>query len=34
MIPQGITPEQFGQMVCQAVLAVEALVIVVSESEK
>jgi len=26
MIPQGITPEQFGQMVCQAVLAVEALV--------
>jgi hypothetical protein len=26
MIPQGITPEQFGRMVCQAVLAVEALV--------
>jgi hypothetical protein len=28
MIPQGVTPEQFGQMVCQAVLAVEALVYV------
>jgi hypothetical protein len=28
MIPQGITPEQFGRMVCQAVLAVEALVYV------
>jgi hypothetical protein len=26
MRPKRITPEQFGQMVCQAVLAVEALV--------
>ena len=28
MIPQGITPEEFGRIICQATLAVEALVYV------
>jgi hypothetical protein len=28
MIPRGITPEEFAHMVCQATLAVEALVYV------
>ena len=26
MIPQGITPEEFGRIICQATLAVEAVI--------